>query len=315
MALQSKSPHNLWITGILPAVFTPLHSNSELNLDMVPPIVERLVSEGASGLYVCGASGEGVSLTREERMAVAEAYVNAAAGRLPVIVQVGHNSLLEAQALAAHASAIGADAISAVPPHFFKVDSTEMLLNCLAEISAAAPNLPLYYYHIPRLTAVRIDPLELLRQAAERLPALHGMKYSDFTIFDLQACVEFDGGRFNILFGSDEMLLSGLAGGAQGAVGTTYNFALPLYNRIYAAYQDGKIAEAQRLQGLSVQMLRVLNRYATASTNLPPMKAMMGLVGLDCGPLRKPLPTLSHAQVEELRQEMRGIGFFDWGLK
>jgi N-acetylneuraminate lyase len=315
MMPKSKSPSSLWITGIVPAVFTPMHSNGELNLEMAPLLVERLVSEGASGLYVCGATGEGVSLTREERMAVAEAYINAAASRLPVIVQVGHNSLLEARTLAAHAHAIGADAISAVPPHFFNVDSAEMLVDCLAEISAAAPQLPLYYYHIPRLTAVHIDPLELLRQAAQRLPALHGMKYSDFTIFDLQACVELDGGRFNILFGSDEMLLSGLIGGAQGAVGTTYNFALPLYARIYTAYQDGAIGEAQRLQSLSVLMLRALNRYATASTNLPPMKAMMKLIGLDCGPLRKPLPTLIGVQIDDLRQDMQDIGFFDWGFK
>jgi len=311
----THSEGRLWITGIVPAVFTPMLPNGDLNIDLVPSIVDRLVEGGASALYVCGATGEGPSLTREERMQVAQAYRNASMGRLPVIVQVGHNSLREACALAAHAASLGADAISAVPPHFFKVSSAEMLVDCLAEINLAAPQLPVYYYHIPRLTAVNIDPVELLRLGGERLPSLHGMKYSDFTIFDLQACVELGGGRFNILFGSDEMLLSGLAGGAQGAVGTTYNFALPLYNRIYAAYRNGEIAEAQRLQGRSVQMLRVLNRYATASTNLPPMKAMMKLIGLDCGPLRKPLPSLSEAQTEDLRQEMQAIGFFDWGVK
>jgi N-acetylneuraminate lyase len=305
----------LWITGIVPAVFTPMHADGELNLELVPAIVDRLVEEGAAALYACGASGEGPSLTREERMAVTEAYVQAAAGRLPVIVQVGHNSLREARALAAHAASAGADAISAIPPNFFKVDSVGMLLDCLMEISAGAPQLPLYYYHIPRLTAVRIDTAELLRLGAERLPALRGMKFSDFTIFDLQACAELDGGRFNILFGSDEMLLSGLAGGAQGAVGTTYNFALGLYLRIFAAFQNGEIAEAQRLQGHSVHMLRALNRYAVASTNLPPMKAMMKLSGLDCGPLRRPLPSLSTAQLETLRQDMQAIGFFDWGSK
>jgi len=308
----SHAKEQLWITGLVPAVFTPMRSNGDLNLDLVPAIVDRLIEEGASALYICGATGEGPSLTREERMAVAQAYIDAAAGRLPVVVQVGHNSLREACLLAAHAANIGASAISAVPPHFFKVDSVEGLVNCLAEISAAAPDLPLYYYHIPRLTAARIDPVELLRLGGERLPSLHGIKYSDFTVYDLQACAELDDGRFNILFGSDEMLLSGLIGGAQGAVGTTYNFALPLYTRIFSAYMEGEIGEAQRLQGLSVRMLRALNRYATASTNLPPMKAMMKLIGLDCGPLRKPLPSLSAAQSEDLRQEIQAIGFYQW---
>lgn len=304
---------HFWITGIVPAVFTPLHLDGGLNLAQVGPIVERLVAQNASALYVCGATGEGVSLTREERMAVAESYVQAAAGRLPVIVQVGHDSLREAQLLAAHAQSHGASAISAIPPGFFKVDRLEQLLDCLGEICAAAPALPFYYYHIPRLTAVRIDVVELLRQSSARLPALRGVKYSDFTIFELQACVDLEKGRFNILFGSDEMLLSGLAGGAQGAVGTTYSFALPLYQRIFNAFHSGQIAEAQRLQGLSVQMLRIINRYATASTNLPAMKSIMRLVGLDCGPLRQPLPKLTTLQEQELETALRAIGFFDWG--
>jgi N-acetylneuraminate lyase len=93
-------------------------------------------------------------------------------------------------------------------------------------------------------------------------------------------------------------------------VGTTYNFALPLYSRIYQAFQRSEILEAQRLQGLSVQMVRVINRYATISTNLPPMKAMMKIIGLDCGPLRLPLPSLDKAQTEALREEIRSIGLF-----
>ncbi|MBN1149052.1 MAG: dihydrodipicolinate synthase family protein [Anaerolineales bacterium] len=301
---------SLWITGIVPAVFTPMRPDGELNLAMVAPIVERLIDQGASALYVCGATGEGPSLTRQERMAVTQAYVDAVARRLPVIVQVGHNSLRAARQLAEHAASIGADAISATPPHFFKIDSPETLLQCLAEISAGAPYLPLYYYHIPRLTAIHIDPPDLLRLGGERLPALRGLKYSDFTIYDLQACVELDGGRFNVLFGSDEMLLSGLIGGAQGAVGTTYNFALPLYRRIYQAFRRGDIVEAQQLQGLSVKMVRALNRHATACTNLPPMKALMKIIGLDCGPLRLPLLSLNEAQTEALQEEMKAIGLF-----
>ena len=61
-----------WITGIVPAVFTPLLPDGSLNLCQVNPIVHRLVAQNASALYVCGATGEGISLTREERMAVAE---------------------------------------------------------------------------------------------------------------------------------------------------------------------------------------------------------------------------------------------------
>jgi len=303
------------LSGIIPAVFTPLHSNGDLNLERIPAIVERLVQDSAAGLYVCGSTGEGPSLTFDERVAVSEAYIRAAAGRLPVIVQVGHDSLRQAQSLAAHARAAGADAISAVPPVYFKVDTVACLADCLVEICRAAPDLPFYYYHIPRLTAAKIDVLALLEIAAERLPSFAGVKYADFAIFELQACAEFDSGRYNMLFGSDEMLLAGLAGGAQGAVGTSYCFALPLYRRIYNAFQRGEIVEAQRLQSQSVQMINVLNRLSPPGANLAAMKAMMALIGLDCGPLRLPAATLTAEQQTVLNEEMRAIGYLEWGRK
>jgi N-acetylneuraminate lyase len=304
---------HFWITGIVPAVHTPMHPDGSLHLERIPAIVEHLIQDRVAALYVCGSTGEGPLLTSEERMAVAQAYVRASNGRIPVVVQVGHDSLREARRLARHAAEVGADAISATPPSFFKPGSLEVLLNCLAEIAAGAPQLPFYYYHIPRLTGVEIDVVRLLQSGREAIPSLNGLKYSAFTIFELQACAEVEQGRFNILFGSDEMLLSGLAGGAQGAVGSTYNFAAPLYNRIIDAFQRGAIVEAQRLQGLSVRMLRVLNRYGMPNNNLSAIKAVMGLIGLDCGPLRLPLVNLSAEHVEALRAELAEIGFFQWG--
>jgi len=146
-----------------------MHPDGSLNLAQVSPIVERLITQRASALYVCGATGEGVSLTREERMAVAESYLQAVAGRIPVVVQVGHDSLHEARWLAAHAQANGASAISAIPPCFFKVDRLEILLDCW-ERFAPLHRHAFYYYHIPRLTATRFDVVELLRMSITRLP-------------------------------------------------------------------------------------------------------------------------------------------------
>lgn len=303
----------LWITGIVPAVFTPMNPDFSLNLGLVPELVEHLIHEKASALYVGGSTGEGPSLSADERMSVAEAYLQAAGGRLPVIIQVGHDSLKQARELARHAQEIGADAISAVPPSYFKIFSMEQLIDCLEEITAGAPELPFYYYHIPRLTGATIDVRQFLGQAGARLPTLNGVKYSNFTIFELQACAALQNGRFNMLFGSDEMLLSGLTGGAQGAVGTTYNFAAPLYQKIYAAYLQGELAKAQQLQGLSVELIQPLNRFGSPASILPSAKAMMKIIGLDCGPIRLPHQSLTADQIDALQAAMLEIGFFDWG--
>lgn len=310
---QLLKQKDLWITGLVPAVFTPMHPDGSLNLTQVPAIVDHLIADGVSALYVCGGTGEGPSLSTAERMLVSEAYIEAVSRRVPVIIQVGHNSVVEAQHLAKHAQAAGASAISAVPPSFYKITSLDVLLESLAFILNSAPKLPFYYYHIPRLTNFDLNVVEFLEKASSCLPTLCGVKYSNFTIFELQACVELDNGRFNILFGSDEMLLAGLIGGAQGAVGSTYNFAAPLYNQVILALESGDIPTARQWQGRSVNMIRCINSFGHHAYNGAALKAMMKIIGLDCGPTRLPQIALTHDEIEALRAAIVDIGFFEWG--
>ena len=300
--------HQGRLTGLIPAVFSPMHEDGSLNLDIVPILVDHLLAQGASALYINGSTGEGASLTVEERKMMARTYVDAVADRVPTIIQVGHNSLAEARGLAAHADSIGADAISAVPPSYFRPRDLETLIDCLAEITASTQDLPFYYYHIPSVTGVDFDMVELLRLGSQRLPSLVGIKYSKTTVFEMQSCVNLEQGRFNVLFGSDEMLLSGLVGGAHGAVGSTYNYAMPLYQTILKAYRAGDMAEAQRLQGLAAEFIRPIFRFG----GNPALKAMMNIIGLDCGPTRLPQRTLTPDQVHALRQAMVTLGFFQW---
>ena len=295
------------LRGLVAAVFTPMHGDTTLNLDSVEPIVEYLIGKGVAGLYVCGTTGEGPSLSTEEREAVAAAYVSAARGRIPVVVQVGHTSMQDAARLAAHAQAIGAAAISAVAPWYFKPASIDVLVDCLVMITAAAPDLPFYYYHQPALTGVQLDMPELLRRAPERLPTLVGIKYSSQKVDDFQACVEFGDGRYDILFGCDEMLLSGLAAGARGAVGSTYNFLAPLYCRVIEAFERCDLDEARRYQGPAVKPVHTIGRYRAPAG----LKAAMKFIGIDCGPTRLPVAALQPKEVERLRQELDAFGFFD----
>jgi len=298
-------------TGLIAAVFTPMAADRSLNLDLVPAIVDHLIRDRTRGIYVCGTTGEGPLLSSDERRAVARAYVDAAGGRIPVIVQVGHNSLTEARGLALHARKIGADAISAVPPMYFKPESTEILVECLREIASAVPGLPFFYYHIPRFTGAQIDVLDLLRRAEQELPSLAGVKYSTMTVNEYQECLEFAQGRYAILFGCDEMLLSGLSVGAAGAVGSTYNFAAPLYNALIEKFRQGDMEEARRLQGLSARMIRLLYKYR----GQPAFKAIMGLLGLDCGPNRLPIETLSADEIQAMKLYLEEIGFFNWARR
>lgn len=196
------------------------------------------------------------------------------------------------------------------PAGHTKFEAINTLVDCLADISSAAPKLPLFYYHIPSMTGMDFDMVEFLRRASERLPKLAGIKFSDSAIPKFQAAVEFENRRFDVLFGSDEMLLSGLCAGATGAVGSTYNFAGPLYRQLIDAFDHGDINEARRCQGLSVEMVRILRRYRIQSA----LKATMKLIGVDCGPCRLPLVTLTDDELQAMKKELDGIGFFDWAM-
>jgi len=295
------------IEGLIAATFSTFDSEGNLDLTHIPYLVDKLYNDGLKGVFVCGTNGEGPNLTLNERMQVAEAYVQAAKNKLKVFVHVGHSSIAEAKVLAIHAAQIGADAISAVAAFYFKPLDTENLVNSIAKIAAAAPSLPFYYYHIPALTGVGMDMVKFLELAEKRIPNLAGIKYTASTLHEYQACLNYKDGKYDILFGYDEMLLSALVLGAKGAVGSTYNFAGPLYLKVMEFYANNKPAEARALQYRLVQMVRAFVKYPP----IPAQKAIMQLLGIDLGPCRLPLEALSENQRRMLENELKEDGFFD----
>ncbi len=299
------------LAGLVAATYTPLRSDSRLHLEQVSPLVEHLLSQGVAGLYVCGSTGEGMSLSSLERQEVAEAYVGSALGRVPVVVQVGHNSLVEARSLAAHAQQIGASVISATCPSYFKITTVDALIESMAIVAAGAPELPFYYYHIPMLTDSKLDMVEFMQRGSERIPNLVGLKYTAATLHEFQQCVALDNGRFDVVWGFDEMLLGALATGATAAIGSTYNIAAPLYLRIMAAFAAGNLQEARQLQALSITMIRRIGAYPFH----PAMKAVLKMKGLDVGGCRLPLGRLSEQEAQSLKSDLDAIGFFDWSVR
>ena len=293
--------------GLIAATFSPMNDQGELALDACPAIVDSLVRDGVQGLFVCGSSGEGTSLTTAEREQVVEAYLAASAGRLPLLVHVGHNSIRESVRLARHAESLGVAGIAAAPPSYFKPATVSAVCAGLAEIAGAAPDLPLFYYHIPALTGVSLPMVELLQRCREQVPSLAGIKFSSRDLNEFQQCTEFADGAFDIMFGVDEMLLSGLASGAQAAVGSTYNFAAPLYGRIIESWKRGDRDAARVDQHRAVQIVSALLNHGT----LPSFKATMELLGLRCGPPRLPFQRLSAKEVAGLRAGLEAAGFFE----
>lgn len=299
------------LTGLVAAPFTPFRSDASLALDTIPRLAALLHRNGVRGAFICGTTGEGSSMTVAERKAVAEAWRAAAPKDLALIVHAGCLNLGDSRELAAHAQAIGADAVAAVAPSFFKPANAQDLASWCAEVAAAAPKLPFYYYHIPSMTGFTLPVADFLAAAHGRIPNLAGIKFTYEDLADYAAAAKFAGGKYPILFGRDEILLHGIELGAPAAVGSTYNYAAPLYVRLWQSLQKGDRAAAERDQEKAREFIGVMARAGGQRAG----KAIMKLIGCDCGPVRLPLRPLSAEEERKLRADLEAIGFFEYASR
>ncbi|AHF16458.1 dihydrodipicolinate synthase family protein [Niabella soli] len=295
------------IKGLIAATFSTLRTDGSVDLEMIPLLVEQLIADDVKGVFICGTNGEGPNLTMEERMQIAEAYIKAVNKRMLVLVHVGHTAIAESRRLAKHASDIGADAISSVAGFYFKPTSVNNLADCMAAIAEAAPDIPFYYYHIPAITGIAVDMIRFLELAEEKIPNFAGIKYTAATLHEYQRCLNYKNGKYDMLFGYDELLLPALSIGAKGAIGSTYTFAAPLYNAIIRAFEEGNMERAKTLQWQAVQMISCLPEYGP----IPTQKAIVGFGGLELGPCRLPLTALAADKKQEVKQFLESMHFFE----
>ena len=295
------------INGLLAAAFTAYHADGSVNLDYIPKLVEHLIGQGITGLFVCGTNGEGLSLSISERKAIAEKYQQAVNKRIKIIVHVGHSSLEEAKSLAAHAQAIGADAISSVCAFYFKPANEDLLISSLGKIAQAAPELPFYYYHIPHITGVNISLGSFIPRMAKQVPNFAGVKFTSAAIHEYQDGIQICGDNFDMLYGFDELLLPALSVGAAGAIGSTYNYAAPIYLQVMKLFAEQNIKAAQNLQYEAIKMIKLIIKYGP----IPAQRAIMEMIGFAMGDARLPLGNLSSSQKKDLQGELEAIGFFE----
>ena len=296
---------NFGLQGLVAAPFTPMLADGIVNLDLIALQARALANAGVTGAFICGTTGEGASLTTGERKQIAERWLKSAPNTLRVIVHVGHNSLAESRSLAAPTEEISAPAIATIAPNFFRPGDVEQLVSYCAQVAAAAPALPFYFYHMPGMSGVNFPMIDFLKSAADRIPNLAGIKFTHENLMDYAQCLRFERGRFNILFGRDEILLAALALGATGAVGSTYNYLAPVYLKLLAAFKQADLEAARQHQMTAIEIIAIMSRYG----GLPAGKAMMKLIGLDCGPVRSPLRNLSAEETKNLYRDLAAAGF------
>lgn len=299
---------NEFLTGLIAAPHTPMNYDYSVNLDAIEKQAQLFEANDVRGVYICGSTGEGMSLTIQERIAVANRWQEVAGDNIKVVVNVGHTCLEDCKTLAIKAKEAGVFAISAMPPCYYKPANVEVLTDFYAQIALATPDVPFYAYNTPGLSGVNFSMVKFLEVAQDRIPNLRGIKYNHTDLMDYSQCRAFEGGKYDILFGVDEFLLASLPYSTQGAIGSTYNYAAPLYYSIIEAYNDGNMELANEYQLKSIEMIQVLLKYDV----LPAGKAIMKLMGVDCGPVRLPVKNITENDFENLCSDLEQIGFFEY---
>ena len=305
------------LQGLVAATHTPFKDDGSLNLPVVEKQAEHLVRNGVSAAFINGTTGESHSLTLDERLTLADRWAAVTRNTpLKLIVHVGANALKDAATLAAQAEKLHADAISALAPSYFKPRTIDTLIACCQEITRAAPSTPFYYYDIPSFPGVALSMPDFLaaarlsspKSAADKLPTLAGVKFSNPDLMAYQKCLQTNNNHYDIPWGTDEYLLAALALGAAGGVGSSYNFAAPIYTRLITAFKNNDLETARTEQYRSVQLIDLLASHGY----MPAAKATMSFLGIDVGPARLPHPRLTPDQTTQLRASLDQLGFFDW---
>ena len=297
------------ICGLIDAPFTPFDKNGEVNLEPLGIYAAMLAKNGLKGVFINGSSGEGYLLTDEERMQLAEKWMEVAPAGFKVIVHVGSCCLKSSRKLAEHAASIGAWGIGSMAPPFPKIGRIEELVKYCETIAGGAPELPFYYYHIPAFNGAYLPMIELLKAVDGRIPNFAGIKYTFESLYEYNQCRLYGGGKYDMLHGQDETILPCLAmGGAQGGIGGTTNYNGVNLVGILEAWKAGDLEKARELQNFSQEVINVICHYRG---NIVAGKRIMKLIGLDLGPNRVPFQNMTDEEEARMKQELEAIHFFE----
>jgi len=285
-------------SGTWAALATPFTTDDTVNVPVLRGLVEYLLGKGAGGFYVCGATGQGLFMSVEERKLVVETALDQVKGRVPVIVHIGCTGLRDAITLARHARQSGVAGVSSVlPPLYHDIRSLHAYFEAIA---SAVPELPL----LPYLYGGPTDAVKLMRDLMQ-IPSVAGTKYTGPNMYEFKHIVELRNSGWTVFSGMDEQCLFAAMSGASGHIGSTLNIMLGVYRKIRQSYETGDLDQSLALQFQANKVTAVLHFVGFAGA----LREAIRMLGFDCGRPRLPSLPLSAAQREELHRQLEAVDF------
>lgn len=279
------------IGGVIPAIFTPFAADGSVNTEQLVKLTEFDLAQGVSGFYVNGSSGEAFLLSDEERRHVYRTVKETVGDRASCIAHVGCISTAQAVGFAKYAAELKYDAVSAVAPFYYKFSAKEIMKYYFDIVDSCG--LPLLIYNIPVLSGVELSFDDICTLLSDE--RIIGVKYTASDFFKMQRIKNAFPDKV-MLNGFDEMFACGLISGADGGIGSTYNFMAKKFIRITELFREKKIEEMQAVQNEANLVIAELLKYGV----MPGSKAILDMFGLDMGDSRPPFSALTAEQKKTL---------------
>ena len=232
-------------------VITPYLQEGSIDHKGLSKIVRHVLDAGADGIYSGGSTAECFLLSQEERKQILETVIKAADGAT-VVAHVGSTGTGLAIDLAKHAEKAGANSIASIPPFYysFSFDELKGYYNELCN----ATKLKMMIYNLPSATKVSFTINQFIELFSNK--KIYSIKYTDTNYYIMEQVKSLT--NTLIYSGADECFLSAISAGADGAIGTTFNFMVNKFIKIKNLYEAGNIKQALKEQSKANNIIRSL---------------------------------------------------------
>lgn len=282
--------------GAAVALITPMYEDGSVDYKSLTELVEWQIQSGIDAIVACGTTGEASTLIDEEHIAVIEAVVKQANGRVPVIGGTGSNNTQHGIHLSKEAQRVGADGLLVVTPYYNKATKTSLVAHYKA--IAESVELPILLYSVHSRTGMNLD-VDAVKEL-KKIPNIVGIKEASSDISQVVSIAREVDEHFALYSGNDDQVLPFLSVGGKGVISTISNVAPAQTSEMVHAYLDGDLTKAKDMQLAQKPLIDAL----FAEVNPVPVKAAVALMDKCQMTYRLPLGQPEKATIERLQKEM-----------
>lgn len=303
MYIQVKEEKTMSVfTGAGVAIVTPFKENGEVNYEEFAKEIELQIAGETDAIIVCGTTGEASTLSHEEHLDVIRYCIKVVNGRIPVVAGTGSNCTDTAVYLSQEAEKAGADGLLVVTPYYNK--ATQKGLYEHFKIIADSVKIPVILYNIPgRTGGVNILPETVVRLCTE-VENIVGVKDATGNISQVAKMMALADGKVDLYSGNDDQIVPILSLGGKGVISVLSNIAPKQTHDICAKYFEGDVEGSRKIQLDAIELIDAL----FCEVNPIPVKKALNLMGLNAGPLRRPLTEMEDANAKKLEKAMKEFG-------